>query len=106
LWRALGSLPKTVYSCPTAERTYLDRAIQEIDVEVIIDGVRYVPVTEANPNMEAIAAGLISSFWGEVGRGDDLAEKMEGLTVRVYDDGDGDSLESVLADIARELAKG
>jgi hypothetical protein len=81
-------------------------AIQEVDVEVIIDGVRYVPVVEANPNMEAIAAGLISSFWGEVGRGEDLAKKMEGLTVRVYDDGVGDSLESVLADIARELQKG
>jgi hypothetical protein len=75
-------------------------------MEVIIDGVRYVPVVEANPNMEAIAAGLVANFWGYVGRGEELKRQMERLTVRVFDDGVGEPIESVLADIARELQKG
>lgn len=74
-------------------------------MKVVIDGVRYVPVVEANANMEAIARGLIYQFWGEAGEGKELAEKMEGLRVRVFDDGEGEPIESVLADIARELNK-
>ncbi len=73
-------------------------------MEVIINGMRYVPVTEANPNMKAIARGLLASFWGSVSD-NDLAEKMEGITVRVFDDGKGEPIEKVLADIAEELAK-
>lgn len=74
-------------------------------MEVIIDGVKYVPVMEANANMEAIARGLIYSFWGEACNKSTLPEKMEGLTVRVFDDGKGEPIENVLADIARELGK-
>lgn len=72
-------------------------------MEVIIDGVRYVPAIEASADMKSIARGLLASFWGHVG--DDLAEKMDGITVRVFDDGQGEPIEKVLADIATELAK-
>jgi len=73
--------------------------------DVIIDGVRYVPAIEAHPNMEAIAAGLISSFWGVVNeRGDALKEKMEGLTVLVYDDGQGEPIEDILGLIAEQIS--
>ena len=34
--------------------------------EVIINGVRYMPVTEANPSVEHICRGLMEQFWGEV----------------------------------------
>lgn len=75
-------------------------------MEVIIDGVRYVPVVDAHPDMNAIARGLLKSFYGDVDKNDpDLAQKMESITVRVYDDGQGESIESVLADIASELGK-
>ena len=71
--------------------------------EVMIDGVRYVPVIEAHASMKAVARGLLASFWGHVGDDKDLAEKIEGITVRVFDDGTGEPIEKVLADIAIEL---
>lgn len=74
--------------------------------EVIINGVRYVPVVESSPDMEAIKAGLITSFCGNTPqRGEELDEKAEGLTVRVFDDGEGVPLDDVLADIADELSR-
>lgn len=74
-------------------------------MEVIIDGVRYAPVSEANPTINAIARGLLASFWGYIGDDKDLADKMKGITIWVYDDGQGEPIEKVLADIAEELAK-
>lgn len=73
-------------------------------MKVIIDGVEYVPVMESDVNMEAIARGLVYQFWGTVGKGERLAEQMEGLSVIVTDNGRGEPILSVLADIAREIA--
>ena len=70
---------------------------------VIIDGVVYAPVTQSNPDMEKIARGLLMSFYGE--SNDRIESMMDGITVRVYDDGEGVSIQEVLADIANQLAK-
>ena len=71
--------------------------------EVVIDGVRYVPVIESSPSMGAIARGLASVFWGESSK--PTSKMLNNLTVRVYDDGDGEPIQDVLALIANELAK-
>ncbi len=70
---------------------------------ITIDGVRYAPVTEANPSMDAIARGLAYGYWGE-SADKPLAELLDGLSVRVCDDGDGAPIEEVLADIANAIA--
>lgn len=71
-------------------------------MDVMIEGVRYVPAIEATSNMRAIARGLIADFWGVV-KDCDLEEKMEGLYVRVMDDGNGVPVEEILANIAAAL---
>jgi hypothetical protein len=34
--------------------------------KVIVDDVEYVPISNANPNTEQIARGIMESFWGEI----------------------------------------
>ena len=72
---------------------------------VTIDGVDYAPVNQSNPHMEAIARGLIRSFWGNLPKGKSLEDALEDLCVYVNDGGKGCPVADVLADIARELAK-
>jgi hypothetical protein len=74
-------------------------------MEVIIDGARYAPVTEANPSMDTIARGLAHSFWGDLKADKPTAVLLEGLTVRIYDDGEGEPIEEVLTYIANEIAR-
>lgn len=74
-------------------------------MEVIIDGVRYVPVIDSSADMKAIARGLLVSFWGHRVSDENLAEKMKGITVQVYDDGGGDPIEKILTDIAAQLSE-
>lgn len=73
--------------------------------EVIIDGVRYVPATEAAPSIEAIARGLMARFWGEIGPETDWREAASGVYVYVNDDRDGYPIESILADIAEKIGQ-
>ena len=54
------------------------RNLLEKIMDVMIDGVRYVPAIEANSNMRAIARGLIADFWGVV-KDCDLEEKISPL---------------------------
>lgn len=70
---------------------------------VVIDGVIYVPVMKSSPDMEKIARGLMMDFWGEIAM--DMEKAMDGLSVRVYDDGEGLPIKEVLANIAQQLAK-
>ena len=34
-------------------------------MKVIIDGIEYVPVDKTHPTAEAIARGLLDTFWGD-----------------------------------------
>lgn len=72
-------------------------------MEVIINGIRYVPVMESNPNMNAIAKGLLKSFWGSFPKDDKLKEDMEGMYVCVNDWEAGIPIEDALADISKAL---
>ena len=72
-------------------------------MEVIINGIRYVPVMESNPNMNAIAKGLLTSFWGGEPKDDKLKEEMEGMYVSVNDWKEGVPIEDVLVDISNAL---
>ena len=77
-------------------------------MEVVIDGIRYVPAVDATSDMKAIAKGLLRCFYGQFFEitDENLREKMDRITIRVYDEGKGDSFDDVLAVIAKELAKG
>jgi hypothetical protein len=69
--------------------------------EVIINGVRYVPVSEASPDMEAITRGLLMSYWGIVSGS--LAEAKSNVHVYVNDNATGQPIDLVLADIASAI---
>lgn len=71
--------------------------------EVIIDGVRYAPVIESNPEMKSITKGLIFAFWGHASDEDLARIPEDSIYVLVNDNGRGIPLSKVLADIAREL---
>ncbi len=78
----------------------------EITHSVIIDGVPYAPMMTVIPEMESIAKGLLSAFWDEDSlREKTLKELMEGICIRVFDDGYGKPIEQVLSTIAKELSK-
>ena len=73
--------------------------------EVIIDGIRYAPVMESRPSMDAIARGLILSFWGVISHNATLEEAMQDVFVSVNDNGNGKPIKEVLDDISRMLEK-
>lgn len=70
-------------------------------MKVEIDGVLYVPVSEAHLSVDKIIRGLLMSCSGEVG--DDLDDAMEGICVSVNDWGDGLPIEEVIKDILEKL---
>ena len=75
-------------------------------MEVVIDGVRYVPVVEAHANAKAIMCCLAESFWGVLKPDDpDLAGKLDGLRVRVYDDEKGEPIADVVASIIEAIGR-
>ncbi len=53
-------------------------------MEVIINGIKYVPATEAVANTDAIIRGLMLSFYGELG--ETYEDKLDGVYVVVTDD--------------------
>lgn len=71
--------------------------------EVIIDGVRYVPVSTSNPNAEHIAIGLITLFMGEGPWRKPWQELAAYLRVVVSDDGDFEEEPSVMDVVAMIL---
>jgi hypothetical protein len=50
---------------------------------VVIDGVTYVPICEANPNAEQIARALMQQFWGEIPHDKDWKTEAAELFVHV-----------------------
>lgn len=50
---------------------------------VVIDGVTYVPISEANPNAEQIARALMQQFWGEIPSDMDWKKEAAELFVHV-----------------------
>jgi hypothetical protein len=71
-------------------------------MKIEIDGVPYVPATEASPKMEEIARALAGIFWGETGHMT-LEETLDGLCVYVNDGGKGMPIKDALAEIAQSL---
>ncbi|MBK9496696.1 MAG: hypothetical protein IPO08_19780 [Xanthomonadales bacterium] len=72
-------------------------------MEVVIDGVRYVPATEAVAGLSDLQTALQDVFWGEgysPARGRIASE----LFVRVMDDGEGAPLDEFMADLAQAIA--
>ncbi len=72
--------------------------------EIYVDGVRYVPATEAAPSMDAITRGLLKQFWGECD--DATLQRLKGedyIHCYVNDNGQGPKLADVLADIAEAI---
>ena len=55
-------------------------------MKVIIDGVEYIPAKEAIANRDAVIRGLLSSFWGELGKEYDENDKCSDVYVFVTDD--------------------
>ena len=54
-------------------------------MNVIIDGVRYAPITDSNPNAEQIARGIMENFWGEIPDSYDWKEEARSLRVSCSD---------------------
>jgi len=73
-------------------------------VEVVINGIRYVPVTEANADIKKIAIGLLASCLGVVSE-ERLTEALDDIHVSVNDWGEGLPIKDVLADIVEALGK-
>lgn len=76
--------------------------------EVIIDGVRYVPVTSASVDAPAILAGLIVQFWGSMSptlSPEKIREQAEGLYIDVNEEGVGAPVEEVVCDIIGQIEK-
>jgi hypothetical protein len=71
-------------------------------MKVEIDGVPYAPVTEAHPAIELIARALAGVFWGDMPHMS-LDELLDGLTVSVNDNGDGEPIRDVLAAIVSAI---
>jgi len=75
-------------------------------MEVVIDGVRYVPVCEAHPLAKQIAVGLVASFWRGMDPNDPKTpERLEGLTIRVHEDGKGPTIDEAVAEILAVIQK-
>jgi hypothetical protein len=74
--------------------------------EVIIDGVRYVPVCDAHPLAKQIAVGIVAQYWGELDPNDPKTPgKIEGLTIDVREDGQGVSVENAVSDILEAISR-
>ena len=73
-------------------------------MEVIIDGVKYIPAKEAIANRDAIIRGILNSFWGELGDTYDEDYKCDGVYCVVTDDPNYSTSPSV-KDIADKIAE-
>lgn len=69
-------------------------------MKVIIDGIEYVPVSEANPNYESIVRGLADQF-GIYGP---LEEAIDGLWVEIREDPSCDNVLTV-REVAAEIIR-
>lgn len=75
-------------------------------MNVVIDGVLYVPVCKAHPLAQHIAVGLASQFWGVLDPNDEKTPgRLEGLTVEIREDGSGLSIDAVVADVLEAIQK-
>ena len=69
---------------------------------VIIDGVRYLPISDAHPDSRRIKAGLLES-WMSVQNLGEVDEKGNEITVLVNDMGEGEPIDDVVADILNAM---
>jgi len=71
--------------------------------KVVIDGVEYIPAKNVVANEMAIAKGLLMQFWGVCS--DEKATELindKSISVVVTDEYQGESLRSVLDEIAKQ----
>lgn len=54
-------------------------------MEVLIDGVKYIPAKDAIANRDAIIRGLLDMFWGELGESYDEDEKCDSVYCIITD---------------------
>jgi hypothetical protein len=73
-------------------------------IEIIIDGVKYVPAASVVANENDFAKALLSSFSGHC-RDENLAKEMKGITVSVNDWGDGIPVRDILDNLAEIATK-
>jgi hypothetical protein len=72
--------------------------------EVMIDGVRYVPASNAVANADAILKALVAVWWGDGVSPEKVAECMTYLRVEVHDnDEGGETLQDFMATLSRTL---
>ena len=75
-------------------------------MDVVIDGVRYVPVCDAHPLAKQIAVGLAASFFGVLDPSDaETLDRLRGLTIEVREDGRGETIDDVVAEILEAIQK-
>jgi hypothetical protein len=74
-------------------------------MKVIIDGEEYLLAREVLANRDAIIRGLLSEFWGELGKTYNEKEKCDGITVFVNDLGEGIPLLDIVNKIANYAIK-
>ena len=81
--------------------------IGEETVEVMIDGVRYVPAREIAANVNDIKEALLDCFWGEGYRGIDPTRAEEGIYIIVSDDAslDGEPFGQFIDNLISRLAE-
>lgn len=73
-------------------------------MEVVIDGVKYIPAKEAIANREAVVRGLLKCFWGSLGDSFDEDEKCEGLYLRITE-GQQDHDDPTVQEVADLIAE-
>lgn len=71
--------------------------------EVIIDGVRYVPASQAVAGLDDLRRAMEDVFWGK-GYSPQSGDRSAGLFVQVHDDGEGTELNEFMDQIAADLA--
>lgn len=72
--------------------------------EVLIDGVRYVPARDLQPNIDDFRNALLDTFWGE-GYRPDRDDPASTLSILVYDDGQGEPFNKFMDDLIAKLAR-
>ena len=79
--------------------------MSEKATEVLINGVRYVPYTEAVVGLEAFREALLDQWWGIGYRGADPKRAGEDMRVLVSDDPEcGEPLNDFMAALAAKVA--
>lgn len=75
---------------------------------VVIDGVRYVPVSEANPSVAMLEDAIVAQWAGANWRADypDAPGYLRVVVSDTFEDGEGETVTDFLARLAQALPRG